>query len=219
MPHRPASLSRLPHYGTLLAALLLDILLVPFLLALGAGMVVAHTVMALVLLAAFLAVGSGWIAGSGLAIAGAAMVVTELSQSPVAITLELVVRLLFVGYVIAHIGRDVLSRGEAVTLDSIAGAACVYMLLGVLWASAYVLLEHLRPGSFVIPDEWRLPGNQLGPALVYFSYVTLTTVGYGDIRAAGPAAGGMAAVEAIVGQLFIAITIARLVGQHLSRRG
>lgn len=92
------------------------------------------------------------------------------------------------------------------------------MLLGVIWASAYMLLEHLRPGSFVIPNDWRLPGNQVGPALVYFSYVTLTTLGYGDIRAAGPAGAGMAVVEAIVGQLFLAITIARLVGQHLSKR-
>jgi hypothetical protein len=126
--------------------------------------------------------------------------------------------MLFVGYVIFLIGREILRRGEEVTLDTIAGAACVYLLLGLMWASGYILLEHQRPGSFVIPDEWRLPGNQLGPALVYFSYVTLTTVGYGDIRAAGPAAGGLAIAEAIVGQLFLAITIARLVGQHLSRR-
>ena len=218
MPHRPASLSRLPHYGTLLAALLLDILIVPLLLALGAGMQVARTVMALVLLATFVAVGSSRLAGVGLAVAVLAMVITEILHSDAALAIELVLRMLFVAYVIFHLTREILRQGEAVSLDTIAGAACVYMLLGIIWASAYMLLEHLRPGSFVIPDDWRLPGNQVGPALVYFSYVTLTTVGYGDIRAAGPAGAGMAVVEAIVGQLFLAITIARLVGQHLSKR-
>lgn len=218
MPHRPASLRRLPHYGTLLAALLLDVVLVPLLLALGAGMTVARTIMALVLLSAFLAVGAGWIAGLGLLVAVAAMLATEIVRSETALAIELALRILFVGYVILRISREILRQGDAVTADTIAGAACVYMLLGVLWANAYLLLEHLRPGSFFIPDEWRLPGNQVGPALVYFSYATLTTVGYGDIRAAGPAGGGLAIAEAIVGQLFLAITIARLVGQHLSRR-
>jgi len=218
MPHRPASLSRLPHYGTLLAALLLDILLVPLLLALGAGMLVARTVMAFVLISAFVAVGSDWLAGIGLLVAVGAMVISELLRSDAAISIELVLRMAFIAYVIWHMTREILRQGDAVTLDTIAGAACVYMLMGVIWANAYMLLEHLRPGSFVIPDDWRLPGNQIGPALVFFSYVTLTTVGYGDIRTAGPAAGGLAVVEAIVGQLFLAITIARLVGQHLSKR-
>lgn len=218
MPHRPASLSRLPHYGTLLAALLLDILLVPLLLALGAGMLVARTVMAFVLISAFVAVGSDWLAGIGLLVAVGAMAISELLRSDAAISIELVLRMAFIAYVIWHMTREILRQGDAVTLDTIAGAACVYMLMGVIWANAYMLLEHLRPGSFVIPDDWRLPGNQIGPALVFFSYVTLTTVGYGDIRTAGPAAGGLAVVEAIVGQLFLAITIARLVGQHLSKR-
>ena len=218
MPHRPASLSRLPHYGTLLAALLLDLLVVPMLLALGAGMPVARAVMAIVMLAAFVAVGADWIAGIGMLIAVTAMALSEVLRSDAAITVEFALRMLFIAYVIVALTREILRQGDAVTLDTIAGAACVYMLMGVIWANAFMLLEHLRPGSFVIPDDWRLPGDQAGPALVFFSYVTLTTVGYGDIRTSGPAAAGMAVVEAIVGQLFLAVTIARLVGQHLSKR-
>ena len=57
--------------------------------------------------------------------------------------------------------------------------------------------------------------GDLTPALVYFSFVTL---GYGDITAQWPGAGGLAAAEAVVGQLYLAITIARLVGLHISRR-
>ncbi len=155
MPHRPASLSRLPHYGTLLAALLLDILLVPLLLALGAGMLVARTVMAFVLISAFVAVGSDWLAGIGLLVAVGAMVISELLRSDAAISIELVLRMAFIAYVIWHMTREILRQGDAVTLDTIAGAACVYMLMGVIWANAYMLLEHLRPGSFVIPIKGR----------------------------------------------------------------
>jgi hypothetical protein len=217
MAHRHVRLSRLPQYTTLLVALLLDIVLVPLLLAIGAGLPIARTVMALVLAAAFIASGTSAIAAFGLLLAVAAMVLSELIRDPLVVSIEIVLRMLFVGYVVYKLTRDIMRQGDAVTLDTIAGAACVYMLLGVLWANGYVLLEHLRPGSFVIPDEWRLPGGETAPALIYFSYTTLTTVGFGDVRAAGPAAGGLAIVEAVVGQLFLAITIARLVGKHLSR--
>jgi hypothetical protein len=217
MSHRPVRLSRLPHYTTLLVALLLDIVLVPLLLAVGAGLPIARTVMALVLAAAFVASGSSAVAGFGLVIAVAAMVASELLHNPTVASIEIVLRILFVGYVTYKLTRDIMRQSDVVTLDTIAGAACIYMLLGVLWANSYVLLEHLKPGSFAIPDEWRLPGNEIAPALIYFSYSTLTTVGYGDVRAAGPAAGGLAIVEAVVGQLFLAITIARMVGKHLSR--
>ena len=99
------------------------------------------------------------------------------------------------------------------------GAACAYTLLALVWANIYVLLEVLRPGSFNILPSW-LMGAPHDPvaALAYFSSITLTTVGYGDITPAWPGAGGLAAAEAIVGQLYLAITIARLVGLHASRR-
>jgi hypothetical protein len=66
---------------------------------------------------------------------------------------------------------------------------------------------------------WRIgPTGDPQAALVYFSFVTLTTVGYGDITPQWPGAGGLAAAEALVGQLYLAITIARLVGMHTSKR-
>ena len=88
-----------------------------------------------------------------------------------------------------------------------------------MWGNLYLLLELIRPGSFQIPAAWRI-GAIWDPAaaLVYFSFITLTTVGYGDIVPMWPGAGGLAAAEAIVGQLYLAITIARLVGLHASRR-
>lgn len=110
-------------------------------------------------------------------------------------------------------------RSSDVTIDTIAGAACAYALLAVVWGNLYVLMEFLRPGGFNIPEAWWMgAAHDPGPALMYFSFVTLTTVGYGDITPGWPGAGGLAVSEAVVGQLYLAITIARLVGLHTSRR-
>jgi hypothetical protein len=130
----------------------------------------------------------------------------------------LTLRTLFFGYTTAIIMWRTLRQSD-VTIDTIAAAACVYTLVALTWGNGYVLLEFLYPGSFHIPAAWRT-GTAGDPtaALVYFSFLTLTTVGYGDITPQWPGAGGLAAAEAVVGQLYLAITIARLVGLHTSRR-
>ena len=128
------------------------------------------------------------------------------------------VRILFFSYATGLIVWHILHRSD-VTIDTIAGAACAYTLLAVVWGNLYLLLEVLRPGSFDIPAHWRLGASGDPTAgLLYFSFITLTTVGYGDITPQWPGAGGLAAAEAVVGQLYLAITIARLVGPHISRR-
>jgi voltage-gated potassium channel len=211
------TINRLPHYTTLLVALFADVVLSPLVLSLGIAVVVARLIMAAVLVAALLAVGPSLGSVAAFATALIALVLSWFWTTPLAISIDLLLRMAFVGYVATNILLRVL-RQEEVTVDTIAGAACVYVMLGLLWAIAYELVEHLVPGSFDIPDGWRVPHGQSAPALVYFSFVTLTTVGFGDVRAAGPAAGGLVMVEAIVGQLFIAITVARLVGLHIARR-
>jgi hypothetical protein len=130
----------------------------------------------------------------------------------------LMLRFLFFGYATGLIVWRTLRQPD-VTLDTIAGAASAYALLALAWGTLYVLLEFLRPGSFNIPATWLLgPARDPVAGLVYFSFVTLTTVGYGDITPAWPGAGGLAVAEAFVGQLYLAITIARLVGLHTSKR-
>ena len=100
-----------------------------------------------------------------------------------------------------------------------AGAACAYMLLGFIWGAGFVLLEHWRPGSFVIPSGYlNAPGLDLVATLTYFSFVTLTTLGYGVIHPADAATGGLCVAEAIVGQLFLAVTVARMVGLYAAQR-
>lgn len=216
---RPAlHIDRLPQYGTLLVALFVDVVIAPMIIASGADFAVARLIMGAVLAAAFLAVGTHGTSAAAFLVTLSALVFATLWTSAAAITVDLVLRIVFIGYVSGHILVRVLQRRE-VTLDTIAGAACVYMLLGLLWATGYLLLEHVRPGSFNIPDSWRVEDPMhMSPALVYFSFATLTTVGFGDVTPAGPAAGGLVVVEAVIGQLFLAITIARLVGLHIARQ-
>jgi hypothetical protein len=98
-------------------------------------------------------------------------------------------------------------RAGPVTGHRVQGGIAAYLLLGLSWAQAYALLELLRPGSF--SGAIGVAGGHR--AWVYFSFVTLTTVGYGDILPVHPAARSLAVLEAVTGPLYIAILLARLV--------
>ncbi len=102
-----------------------------------------------------------------------------------------------------------------VTLDLIMAAACAYILLGMIWAYAYFFLESFHPGSFNIIEN----STDDLVDFNYYSFVTLTTVGYGDILALTRAARALSIFEAITGQLYLAIMISRLVGMHASQAG
>ena len=98
-------------------------------------------------------------------------------------------------------------RAGPVTIHRIQGAVAAYLLLGILWAYAYALIAHLRPEAFSGPVS---PAD--GPrAFFYFSFVTLTTVGYGDVLPVHPAARSLAMLEAVTGPLYLAILVSRLV--------
>jgi hypothetical protein len=101
-------------------------------------------------------------------------------------------------------------REKEVTADVIYGAVCVYLFLGVTWAFLYALLEAVQPGSFDVE-------NAKLNSFLYYSFVTQTTLGYGDITPATSPARSFSALQAIVGQLYIAVAIARLVGIHISQ--
>jgi hypothetical protein len=98
-------------------------------------------------------------------------------------------------------------RSGPITFHRIQGAIAAYVLLGVLWAYAYALVEALRPGAFTGPLD---PADS-ARAFLYFSFVTLTTTGYGDVLPVHPAARSLANLEAVTGTLYVAILVARLV--------
>jgi hypothetical protein len=106
----------------------------------------------------------------------------------------------------------VLRKGE-ITLHRVLGAVAAYLLLGLSWTSAYEVVFLARPDAFRFPEA---NADQL--TLLYYSFVTLTTVGYGDITPVLPAARSLAVAEALVGQIFPAVLIARLVSMELATR-
>jgi hypothetical protein len=107
-----------------------------------------------------------------------------------------------------------------VTGDAIFGAICGYLLLGIIWGIIYSALETVSPGSFQTNDEIAAtmadPRHRRG-LLNYYSFVTLTTVGYGDILPASPVARTLAWLEAMTGQIYLAVLVAGLVGLKVSQ--
>jgi voltage-gated potassium channel len=107
-------------------------------------------------------------------------------------------------------------RPHRPAVDRVIGAICVYLLIGLAWASIYSTIETSAPGSFRFPDD--TPYDPSGRGFVYFSFVTLATIGYGDVTPVSRLAGTFAWMEAITGQLYIAITIAGLISLALTEK-
>jgi cbb3-type cytochrome oxidase subunit 3 len=106
--------------------------------------------------------------------------------------------------------------GNAISLNRIVGAVCVYLLLGVMWSIAYNVLEYLQPDSFKGLTELVSPA--WNPDWIYFSFVTITTLGYGDITPLTQTARSLTVAEAIVGQFYIAVLVAGLVSAYISSK-
>jgi len=125
---------------------------------------------------------------------------------------SLVVLIIF--FAVAILGY-VLRSGK-VTSDKIYGAICVYLLFGYAWAFAYSLIEEVQPGSFTSVTS--MPANDIVSRVMqmrYFSFVTLATVGYGDIVPHSPLARTIALLEAMLGQFYLVALVGRLVGLHI----
>ena len=118
----------------------------------------------------------------------------------------------FTGYLSVVILREVLRSG-AVDVDKIFGAVCAYLLVGVCWAAIYSFVEQVRPGSLTLPPlaAGRATASR-SELFLYFSFVTLATLGYGDILPTVPTTRVLAWMEAVFGQFYIAVLVARLVG-------
>jgi len=145
-------------------------------------------------------------------------VLPDLARLPVAVAFH-VLASLFLGLTIVVILRDVF-RTQDVSADTIAGALCGYLLVGMVFGDLYCVVALTRAGSFhgtAEPVAIVLDGSELHHVLTYFSFMTLTTVGYGDILPASPSARGFAIVEAVVGQFYLAVLIAGLVGKHITQ--
>jgi len=104
-----------------------------------------------------------------------------------------------------------------VTLRLISATLCLYLIIGMLWGVIYTLLESIVPGSFSGGTlEHADSPEQLLQSFIYFSFITLTTLGYGDITPQTTGAGGVCQAEAIFGQFYTTVLVAYLVGMYTS---
>ena len=122
--------------------------------------------------------------------------------------------ILFFAYTIIHIFKHIFKQ-EAVTKETIFAALVIYMLMAYMWGRIYSLLEMLQPGSFSMPE-----GHFFGDRLIflYYSFVTITTLGYGDITPLTDKASALSIIEAISGQIYLVVLVAWLVGMYVSRK-
>lgn len=121
----------------------------------------------------------------------------------------------FLVIAIIHALRQVVF-GTEMNVNRLVGAICVFLLLGILWAFAYSMLEIAVPGSF----SGFAPGHdpRSDSSWIYFSFVTLTTLGYGDITPESAVARTLAYIQAVVGLFYMAVLVAGLVSAYISEK-
>jgi hypothetical protein len=111
-----------------------------------------------------------------------------------------------------------LFRSPKVTGDSLAGAVCIYLMIALIWGHLFLLVEFLVPGSFSFTHGDKAIALWLAREFYpfyYFSLITMTTVGFGDMLPLTTAARTLTTLEAIIGQVYLTILVARLVGMYL----
>ncbi len=121
---------------------------------------------------------------------------------------------LFLGYAVFNI-LSIVAQSEEVTKETIYAAIVAYMLMALMWAFLYMILELLVPGSFSFQERGFRTETM---RFKYYSFVTITSLGYGDISPLTNKASALALVEALVGQVYLVVLVAWLVGMHVSRR-
>ncbi len=135
--------------------------------------------------------------------------------------LPLIGSVLFFCYVAWLILSDIL-HARLVTFDIIAGGISVYLFFGNIFGLIYAIIARIDPSAFNIPVQTAsYIGNNIGDvsSAMYFSFVTLTTLGYGDITPINNFARTLAYLEAATGQVYLTVLIASLVGMHLAPAG
>ncbi len=136
-----------------------------------------------------------------------------LYDHPVIDGVSYVSSILLEGYATAIILKDILKH-KRVSAEQVIGAVDAYLLIGLVWTSLFSLMRYMRPAAFTIQPQ----GYPTFPELMYFSYSTLSTLGMGDIVPVNPLARSLTALEAIVGQIFLVVLVARLVSLHIAHQ-
>jgi voltage-gated potassium channel len=201
----------------LLIALAVLLICAPFLEELEGGHLILSVLFSLVLLAAVFAVADR---KRTLAIAVVLAVpaitarwINQFRPDLVHPAVFLICALLLLAFVIGHLLHFMLSA-PVVTVEVLCASIAAYLMLGLMWTVAYWLVDQLTPGGAFSFNTNRGAQSMNGFTGFYFSFITLSTVGYGDITPVSQAARLLAAMEAMTGLLYVAVLIARLVSLY-----
>lgn len=152
-----------------------------------------------------------WVAGILAAAAAAVQILWLFPHSPLDVRWRLGFAAAFLVFTTVMILKDVLGE-RLVTGDRISGAVCAYLLIGIVWGLLYAWIRLREPQAFSMAGTVEPAVH--GEPMIYFSFITLTTLGYGDILPVSHAARTLALLEAITGQVFLVVLVARLVSLH-----
>ena len=150
-----------------------------------------------------------------LAILFASTLVSSLTEWQSPALFDLSITLVFFLAVALTASSRVLLQGGEVDRNKIIGAIAIYLLLGLIWSTVYLILLEVSPTAFNGMEHLAWEDNF--SRSTYFSYVTLTTLGYGDISPAEPLSRVLVYLEAMVGTFYMAIVIASLIGARKSK--
>ena len=201
----------------LLIALGLLFFLAPFVEEIKGGTLIVSALLSLVLLSGVLAVASrGRTLTIALLLAIPAVAGRWLNHFQphfIPAAIFLVAGIGLVAFVVVNLLRFVL-RASSVDGEVLCASISAYLMLGLIWTMAYWLVEQLTPGAFAFNTATGTKETMEGFNAFYFSFITLSTVGYGDITPVSKVARMLAAMEAMTGLLYVAVLIARLVGLY-----
>lgn len=201
----------------LLAALILLFIVSPFIEDLPKGDLIESVFMTLVLVSAVLAVGGRRrtlvFSIALLTPALACKWLSQLHPPPVPPQFHLVFGLGFIAFVVANLLRFIM-RAPRVDTEVLCAAISTYLMLGLFWTLAYTLVGQISPAAFSFSGGPEASHTMNGFNAFYFSFATLSTVGYGDIAPVSKFARMLAVMEAIFGMFYVAMLISRLVAMY-----
>jgi len=202
-----------------LGALVLNIFISPFVDRLRSGALIETMLITLLLLCAVLSIAGGRRALVGVVLVAPAAIGEWLNYWRPELLIYVVTRgvgLLFIGFVVVQLLRFIV-YAPRVDSEVLCAAIAGYLLSGFAWSLAFAPLGRLDPNSFVFTLGPKSGQSMNGFTGLYFSFITLSTVGYGDIIPLSEVARMLAILEAMFGMFYMALLIARLVSLYSSK--
>jgi len=208
----PPRINQASHF-TFLVVLALFIVATPFVGILAGGQLINTALLTLVMLSGLIVIG----ARRGTLVLAMILLVPGVVASwinyyrpeSMPAVVHLTFAVLFLALVAAQFLRFIL-RAPRVTVQVLAAGISTYLLFGLVWGLAYLMVDRLTPGSFA----FSVAGDSMAQSAFYYSFITLTTMGYGDIAPVSRVARTLAMLESTTGVMYMSILIARLVGLY-----